>query len=69
VASPFTILQLSAGLRSGATFVAALGAAGLLTQCAHAPPVFIALVARLVTGMAFALAAQDPFGADHAGLE
>lgn len=39
---------LSAGLRSGATFVGASGAAGLLAQFTHAPPIFLALVASLV---------------------
>ena len=64
-----TISLLSAGLRSGATFVGALGAAGLLAQFTHAPPIFLALVASLVAaGMAFALAAQDPFDADYASL-
>lgn len=62
-------MQLSAGLRSGATFVAALGAAGLLAQFTHAPPIFLALIASLVAaGMAFALAAQDPFDVDYTSL-
>jgi hypothetical protein len=61
--------QLSAGLRSGATFVAALGAAGLLVQFTQAPLIFIALVASLVVaGITFALAAQDPFDADYSSL-
>ena len=64
-----SISLLSAGLRSGATFVRALGAAGLLAQFTHAPPIFLALVASLVAaGMAFALAAQDPFDADYTSL-
>ena len=55
-----SIPQLSTGLRSGATFVAALGAAGLLAQFTHAPPIFLALVASSVAaGIAFALAAED----------
>ena len=63
------ISLLSAGLRSGATFVGALGAAGLLAQFTHAPPIFLALVASLVAaGMAFALGAQDPFAADYTSL-
>ena len=63
------ISLLSAGLRSGATFVGALGAAGLLAQFTHAPPIFLALIASLVAaGMAFALAAQDPFAADYTSL-
>jgi hypothetical protein len=63
------IAQLSAGLRSGATFVAALGAAGLLAQSTHAPPILLALVASLVAaGMAFVLAAQDPFDADYSSF-
>jgi hypothetical protein len=64
-----SISLLSAGLRSGATFVAALGAAGLLAQFTHAPPVFLTLIASLAAaGMAFALAAQDPFDADYMSL-
>jgi hypothetical protein len=64
-----SISLLSAGLRSGATFVGALGAAGLLAQFTHAPPIFLALIASLVAaGMAFALAAQDPFDADYTSL-
>jgi hypothetical protein len=64
-----SIPSLSAGLRSGATFVAALGAAGLLAQFIHAPPIFLALIASLVAaGVAFALAAQDPFDADYTSL-
>ena len=64
-----SISLLSAGLRSGAAFVGALGAAGLLAQFTHAPPIFLALVASLVTaGIAFALAAQDPFDADYTRL-
>lgn len=58
--------QLSAGLRSGATFVVALSAAGLLAQFTKAPPIFVALVASLVAAsVALALAAQDPFDADY----
>jgi hypothetical protein len=69
VASPFHHFAAVRGLRSGATFVGALGAAGLLAQFTHAPPIFIARVASLVaTGMAFALAAQDAFDADYASL-
>lgn len=64
-----SISLLSAGLRSGATFVGALGAAGLLAQFTHAPPLFLALVASLAAaGIAFALAAQDHFDADYASL-
>lgn len=60
---------LSAGLRSGAAFVGALGAAGLLAQFTHAPPIFLALIASSVAaGMAFALAAQDPFDTDYTSL-
>ncbi len=60
---------LSAGLRSGATFVVALGAAGILGQFTHAPPIFLAVIASLVVaGMAFAFNAQDPFDADYATL-
>ena len=55
-----------AGLRSGATFVAALGCAGLLAQFTSAPPIFSALAASLVaTGVAFILLAQDPFDSDY----
>ena len=44
-------------------------AAGLLAQFTHAPPIFVALVASLVAaGMAFALAAQDPFDSDYSSL-
>jgi hypothetical protein len=71
VASLFVngISLLSTGLRSGATFVVALGAAGTLAQFSHAPPIFPALIASLVAaGMAFALGAQDPFDADYASL-
>ena len=71
MASPLTksIPLLSAGLRSGATFVGALGAAGLLAQFTYAPPIFLALVASLVAaGMAFALVAQDPFDAAYTNL-
>jgi hypothetical protein len=64
-----SISLLSAGLRSGATFVGALSAAGLLAQFTHAPPIFLALVASLVAaGMAFALAAQDPFDTDYSSF-
>ena len=64
-----SISLLSAGLRSGATFAGALSAAGLLAQFTQAPPIFLALVASLVAaGMAFALAAQDPFDADYVSL-
>ena len=64
-----SISLLSAGLRSGATFVAALGAAGLLAQFTHAPPIFLAFIASLVAaGMAFVLAAQDPFDTDYLNL-
>ena len=60
------IAQFPAGLRSGATFVAALVAAGLLEQFTHAPPIFVALVASLtVAGAAFAWKAQKPFDADY----
>ena len=55
-----------AGLRSGATFVAALGSAGLLAQFAGAPAILIALVATLMAaGMAFVSAARNPFDSDH----
>jgi hypothetical protein len=58
-----------AGLRSGATFVGALGAAGLLAQLTHAPPILLALVASIVAaGMALVLAAQDPFDSDYSSL-
>jgi hypothetical protein len=64
-----SISPLSAGLRSGATFVGALGAAGLLAQFTHAPPIFLALVASLVAaGMAFMSVAQDPFDTDHSSF-
>lgn len=64
-----SISLLSAGLRSGAAFVGALGAAGLLAQFTNAPPIFLALVASLVTaGIAFALAAQDPFDTGYTSL-
>ena len=54
------------GLRSGATFVVALGSAGLLAQFTSAPPIFIAFVASLAAaGMAFVAAAQDPFDSDY----
>jgi hypothetical protein len=63
------ISPLSAGLRSGATFVAALGAAGLLAQFTHAPPILLALVASIVAAVvALVLAAQDPFNADYSSL-
>ena len=63
------ISLLSTGLRSGATFVVALGAAGIIAQFTHAPPIFPALIASLVAaGMAFAFGAQDPFDADYASL-
>ena len=68
MASPFVngIAQFPAGLRSGATFVAALVAAGLLEQFTHAPPIFVALVASLTAaGAAFAWRAQTPFDADY----
>jgi hypothetical protein len=71
MASPLTksIPLLSAGLRSGATFVVSLSAAGFLAQFTHAPPIFLALVASLVAaGVAFAFAAQDPFDADYTSL-
>ena len=64
-----SISPLSAGLRSGATFAGALSAAGILAQFTQAPPIFLALVASLVAaGLAFALAAQDPFDADYVSL-
>jgi hypothetical protein len=64
-----SISPLSAGLRSGATFAAALGVAGLLAQFTHAPPIFLAVIASpLAAGMAFALAVQDPFDADYTSL-
>ena len=54
------------GLRSGATFVVALGSAGLLAQFTSAPPIFVAFVASLAAaGMAFVAAAQDPFDSDY----
>ena len=63
------ITQLSAGLRSGVTFVAALGAAGLIAQFTNAPPIFLALIASLVAaGLAFVLATQDPFNSDYSSL-
>ena len=63
------ISLLSTGLRSGATFVVALGAAGIIAQFTHAPPIFPALIASLVAaGMAFTFGAQDPFDADYASL-
>ena len=59
-----------AGLGSGATFVAALGTAGLLAQFTSAPPIFSALVASLVAaGVAFVLAAQDPFDSDYSTVD
>jgi len=55
-----------AGLRSGATFVVALGSAGVLAQLTSAPPIFVALVASLAAaGMAFVAMAQDPFDSDY----
>ena len=64
-----TISQLSAGLRSGATFVAALSAAGLLAQFTNAPPIFVAPVASLaVSGTARALGAEEPFDAGYTSL-
>ncbi len=63
------ISLLSTGLRSGATFVVALGAAGILAQFTHAPPIFLALIASLAAaGMAFAFRAQDPFDANYSSL-
>ena len=63
------ISLLSAGLRSGTSFVAALGVAGLLAQFTHAPPILLALVASIVAaGLALVLAAPDPFEADYASL-
>jgi hypothetical protein len=59
-----------AGLRSGATFVAALSSAGFLAQFADAPPIFVALVASLVAaGMAYLLAAQEPFDSDYSTID
>ena len=40
------------GLCSGLTFIAGLGAAGLLTQLSDAPPILVALVASLVVAAA-----------------
>jgi hypothetical protein len=61
-----TYAPLSSGLRSGATFVAALGAAGILAQFTQAPPIFLALAASLVvTGIARVLAAEEPFDANY----
>ena len=59
-----------AGLRSGVTFVAALGSAGVLAQFTSAPPIFSALVASLVAaGVAFVLAVQDPFDSDYSTVD
>jgi hypothetical protein len=58
--------SLLAGIRSGATFVVALGSAGLVAEFTSAPPIFVALVASLVAaGMAFIAAAQDGFDSDY----
>ena len=68
MASPFVnkFSSLLAGTRSGATFVVALGSAGLVAQFTSAPPIFVALVASLMAaGMAFIAAAQDPFDSDY----
>jgi hypothetical protein len=55
-----------AALRSGATFVAALGCAGLLAQFSSAPPIFIALVASLVVaGTSFILGTNAPFDSEY----
>lgn len=60
---------IRAGLRSGATFVAALSSAGLFAQFTSAPPIFVALVMSLVTaGMTVVLAAQDPFNSDYSAV-
>ena len=46
-----------------------MGAAGVLAQFTHAPPILLALVASLVAaGIAFALAAEEPFDADYTSL-
>ena len=56
------ISLLSAGLRSGTTFVVALGVTGLLAQFTLAPPIFLALVSSLtVAVVARALGVQEPF--------
>lgn len=71
MASPFSnsISLISTGLRSGAIFVSALGAVGLLAQFTHAPSILLALIASLVAaGMALVLAVQDPFDADYSSL-
>ena len=63
------ISLLSAGLRSGATFVVALGVTGLLAQFTHAPPIFLALVSSLtVAVVARALGVQEPFDAGYRSL-
>jgi hypothetical protein len=46
------VAAIFAGLRSGLTFVAAMGAAGLLVQLSDAPPILIALAASLVVAAA-----------------
>ena len=57
------------GLRSGATFAGALGCAGLLAHLTSAPPIFNALVASLAAaGIAYVLAAQDPFDSDYSTI-
>ena len=62
--------SLLAGLRSGVTFVVALGCAGLLAQFSSAPHIFIALVASLVAaGMTFLLAVQGPFYSGYSTLD
>ena len=63
------ISLLSTGLRSGGAFVVALGAAGILAQFTHAPPIFLAASTSLVAaGAIFAFGAHDPFDADYASL-
>ena len=66
------ISLLSAGLRSGATFVGALGAAGLLAQFTHAPPIFLALIAvyvsEVLNGIMYVLSAGMPSGVDFERL-
>lgn len=63
------VSQLSAGLRSGTAFVAAMAAVGAIAEFTQAPPIFTALIASLVAaGMAVALAAHDPFDTDYTSL-
>ena len=60
---------LRRGLRSGATFVSAVAAAGILSQFINSPRIFSALVSSLAaTGIARALDTEAPFGDECGNL-